>query len=101
MFFRWLFGGNGIVSADEAKQLLAKGALLVDVRTPGEFAAGHVRGSRNIPLDQLPRHLDSLKKSNKPVIFVCASGNRSGRATAMAKQTGIEAYNAGSWMNLR
>jgi|DewCreStandDraft_5_1066085.scaffolds.fasta_scaffold00287_64 phage shock protein E len=101
MFFRWLFGGNSTVSADEAKQLLAKGALLVDVRTPGEFAAGHVRGSRNIPLDQLPRHLDSLKKNAKPVVFVCASGNRSGRATAMATQVGIEAYNAGSWTNLR
>ncbi len=101
MFFRWLFGGNDSISASEAKQLLARGAVLVDVRTPGEYAAGHVRGSRNIPLDQLPRHLDSLKKSSTPVIFVCASGNRSGRATAMAKQAGIEAYNAGSWVNLR
>lgn len=41
--FRWLFGGNAILSPQEAKTLIARGALLVDVRTPGEFAAGHVR----------------------------------------------------------
>lgn len=101
MFFRSLFGGNDNLSPSEAKQLLAVGALLVDVRTPGEFSTGHVRGSRNIPLDQLPRHYDTLRKSGKPVIFVCASGGRAGRAAAMAKQNGIEAYNAGSWVNLR
>ncbi|MCS7000376.1 MAG: rhodanese-like domain-containing protein [Bacteroidota bacterium] len=99
--FRWLFGGSGIISPTEAKQLIARGAMLIDVRTPGEYAAGHVRGSRNIPLDQIERHIPELKKANKPVVLVCASGNRSGRATALLQNAGIEAYNAGSWVNLR
>ncbi|MCX7937522.1 MAG: rhodanese-like domain-containing protein [Chlorobi bacterium] len=99
--FRWLFGGNSIISPSEAKQLIARGALLVDVRTPGEYAAGHVRGSRNIPLDSISQHVAELKKSNRPVVLVCASGGRSSRATAILKNAGIEAYNAGSWVNLR
>lgn len=68
---------------------------------PVSLLQGTSAARGNIPLDQLPRHLDSLKKNAKPVVFVCASGNRSGRATAMATQVGIEAYNAGSWTNLR
>lgn len=99
--FRWLFGGGGIILPQEAKSLVARGALLVDVRTPGEYAAGHVRGSRNIPLDSIGRHISELKKAGKPVVLVCASGNRSGRAKAILENAGIEAYNAGSWTNLR
>lgn len=99
--FRWLFGGNSIISPQEAKRLIARGALFVDVRTPGEFAAGHVHGSRNIPLDRIEHHIEELKKTGKPVVLVCASGNRSGRAASILKSAGIEAYNAGSWVNLR
>ncbi len=101
MFFRRLFGSNNSITAPKAKELLRNGAVLVDVRTPGEYASGHARQSRNIPLDQLPQQLDSLKRIGKPIVFVCASGARSQHATDPARQAGIEAYNAGSWSSLR
>jgi len=101
MFFRRLFGSNNSITAPKAKELLRNGAVLVDVRTPGEYASGHARQSRNVPLDQLPKQLDSLKRIGKPIVFVCASGARSQHATDLARQAGIEAYNAGSWSSLR
>ncbi|GIV55044.1 MAG: hypothetical protein KatS3mg039_1562 [Candidatus Kapaibacterium sp.] len=100
--FRWLFGGQQhAVDRQKARKLLQSGAVLIDVRTPGEFAAGHAAGSRNIPLEQLERHLSELAARGKPIVAVCASGARSGTAVAMLRRQGIEAYNAGSWTNLR
>jgi rhodanese-related sulfurtransferase len=98
--FRWLFGGGHTVDPKQARSLIASGAVLIDVRTPEEFAAGHARGSRNIPLQRIDSAVGELKKLGKPVVLVCASGNRSGRATAFLRQQGIEAYNSGSWTNL-
>ncbi len=100
--FRWLFGGQQhTIDPRKAHALIKSGALLIDVRTPAEFAAGHPKGARNIPLDRLERHIAELKQQGKPVVLVCASGARSGRATSLLRQQGIEAYNAGSWTNLK
>ncbi len=100
--FRWLFGGQQhTVDPQKARALIKSGALLVDVRTPEEFAAGHAKNARNIPLDRLSQQLAELKGLGKPVVLVCASGARSGRATSLLRQQGIEAYNAGSWTNLK
>ena len=82
-------------------ELIARGAPIIDVRTPGEYRSGHVKGSKNIPLDQLAGKMKQLKKAEGPVILCCASGARSGRATRMLKAEGIEAYNGGSWVGLR
>jgi rhodanese-related sulfurtransferase len=71
------------------KQLLSNNAVVVDVRTPEEFRAGHLPGAVNIPLDRLPNHVSDLKKRNTPVIAVILQKN------------GIEAYNGGSWTSLR
>ena len=51
-------------------------ALIVDVRTPGEFASGHVRDSINIPLDQIGRNMLELEKAGQPIVLCCASGAR-------------------------
>lgn len=76
-------------------------ATIVDVRTPAEFMSGHVEGSINIPLNELPARLDEFKSMKKPVVLCCASGNRSGQATYFLKQNGIEdCYNAGSWLDV-
>lgn len=68
------------------------GAILLDVRTGQEYAAGHVPGSRNIPLDRL-----SLVKleQNRPVFVYCHSGARSARACALLEELGYETVNLG------
>lgn len=76
------------------KDLIKKSTLL-DVRTPEEFAEGHAPNAINIPLDQLPHHLESLKEK-QPIVAYCRSGNRSGMAVSLFKQNGItDVYNGG------
>lgn len=73
------------VSVAEARTLATQGALLVDVREPQEWLAGHVEGSRHVPLARLnPRDLPS----DRPVVLVCRSGNRSGVAAQMLAAAG-------------
>lgn len=92
-----LFGGK---SNEEMKAALANGAIIIDVRSEGEFAGGHVKSSKNIPLNKLSNQLASIKKMNKEVVCVCASGMRSSQATNFLNQNGVKAYNGGSWHNL-
>ena len=83
-------------------QLVKAGAIIVDVRTKGEFAGGHIRGSINISLDKLGSNLPQLRKKNKPVITCCASGIRSASAKRLLKANGFtEVYNGGAWMSLQ
>lgn len=86
---------------NETPLWLDKGAVVIDVRTPGEYKRGHVDGSLNVSLDKIPHSIAKLKKLNKPIIFCCASGNRSGQATGIAKDNGIDCYNGGSWTSVR
>jgi rhodanese-related sulfurtransferase len=92
-FLSRLFGGKG----PSLSELLNDGAVVIDVRTPGEFQRGHVEGSRNIPLQSLSSKLSSLKKQRKVIITCCASGMRSGKAAKILRQSGLEAHNGGSW----
>lgn len=73
---------------------------IVDVRTPAEFMGGHVKGSINFPLQELPDRVDEVKALPQPVLFCCASGNRSGQATNFMKSMGVECSNGGSWLNV-
>ncbi len=86
-------------SADYA-ELVKNGAMIIDVRSKGEYASGHIKGSKNIPLDTISGHVDKLKKENKVIITCCASGMRSGSAKSMLSQHGIEVYNGGGWRAL-
>ncbi len=80
--------------------LLKAGAVVVDVRSRGEFASGSRRGSINIPLDEFQRGLKKLDRS-KPVILCCASGTRSAMAERMLREAGFgQVVNAGSWANI-
>ncbi|MCS6988641.1 MAG: rhodanese-like domain-containing protein [Chloroherpetonaceae bacterium] len=93
-FLKGLMGGTDNAELVDA---VKNGAFLVDVRTPQEFAAGHVKGSVNIPLDQVPQNLDKFKGKSKIVVF-CRSGNRSGQAKAFLNQNGFtNVINGGSW----
>jgi rhodanese-related sulfurtransferase len=65
--------------------------VVIDVCEPAEFAAGHVGGAKNIPLNQLEAKLAGVVKNKAlPLILVCQSGARSGRAVAIAKKLGYE-----------
>ena len=81
---------SGGLSANDAVQLINREkAVVVDVCEPGEFAAGHIVGSKNIPLADLSAKLaTAVKNKGLPLILVCQSGARSGRAMAAAKTLG-------------
>ena len=68
------------------------GAVLLDVRTPEEYAAGHVPGSLNIPLDRIS---GARLEKGAPLFVYCRSGARSGQACAILRQRGFEAANIG------
>ena len=74
-------------------------AVVVDVRTPGEFMGGNVAGSINIPLNEVPYRLEEFKEMKK-VVLCCASGGRSMQATQFLQQNGIDCMNGGSWMEV-
>jgi len=81
---------SGGLSANDAVQLINREkAVVVDVCEPAEFAAGHIVGSKNIPLADLSAKLaTAVKNKGLPLILVCQSGARSGRAMAAAKTLG-------------
>ena len=82
-------------------ELMQQGAVIIDVRTKGEYQSGHIKGSLNIPLNTLSSNLNKIKKE-KPVITCCASGMRSASAKSILKSNGFsEVYNGGPWMSLQ
>jgi phage shock protein E len=85
---------------ENVKEFMNKGAVIIDVRTVGEFRDGHIKGSKNIPLNTIGNQIESIKKLNKPVIACCASGMRSSQATSILKSNGIECINGGGWSSL-
>lgn len=89
-FLSKLFGGGGgRTSYEDAKALVDAGAVIIDVRTPGEFASGHAKGALNVPVQQLPARLSEIDAS-KGVVLYCASGMRSARAASILRDAGID-----------
>jgi rhodanese-related sulfurtransferase len=88
------------VGSLEATRLINQDALVLDVRENQEFAAGHVPRARHIPLGQLASRLPELEKfKGRPVVVVCRSGARSGRACAILRKNGFgQVYNLGGGM---
>jgi rhodanese-related sulfurtransferase len=87
--------------SESIQEFIEKGAIIIDVRSPGEFSGGHIKGSKNIPLNEIGAKINEIKKLNKPVIACCASGMRSSQATSILKQNGIDALNGGGWQSLQ
>ncbi len=71
------------------KEQVQKGAFLVDVRTPEEFAGGSVKGAVNIPLDQVKQRVKEFEGKSSVIVF-CRSGNRSGQAKEILEENGIK-----------
>jgi phage shock protein E len=82
-------------------QLITEGAVILDVRSKGEFSSGHIKGSVNIPVNVLSENLNKLKSKNTPIITCCASGTRSAIAKRILESEGyLNVCNAGSWHSL-
>lgn len=82
--------------------LISMGALLVDVRTPEEFSAGHLEGAINIPHDQtLARLTEYGGDKDRSVVVYCRSGNRSGQAYKILVEQGFTStHNAGGYEDI-
>ncbi len=81
----------GLDPAGAVQLINREKAVVVDVCEPNEFAAGHVGGAKNLPLGELESKLaGTVKNKSVPLILVCQSGARSGRAVAIAKKLGYE-----------
>ncbi|MDP9045441.1 MAG: rhodanese-like domain-containing protein [Pseudomonadota bacterium] len=84
-------GGAGKVSANDAIQMINRErAVLIDVSEPAEYAAGHVAGSKSVPLKQIESSSALPKNKALPLLVVCATGARAGRAVAVFKKLGYE-----------
>lgn len=86
-------------SKTDFKELVENEAVIIDVRSKKEFESGHIKGAKNIPLNELSDKLVSLKQ-DKTIITCCASGVRSGAAKGILRSKGFEVYNGGGWKSL-
>jgi phage shock protein E len=94
-FFSKLFG-----KSVDYKSIVENGGVIVDVRTTGEYKSGHIKGSMNIPLQNLNAQLNKIPK-DKVVITCCASGMRSSSAKSIMLAHGFkEVHNGGGWSSL-
>ena len=90
----------GIGPSADYKELVKNGAQIIDVRTKSEYASGHIKGSINIPLNELSLHAKKIKKDTV-IITCCGSGMRSASAKGIIKQMGhAKVHNGGGWMSL-
>lgn len=93
LFFVWRIlpvkGVRQITASQLKHELKDTNKQFIDVRTPGEFKGNHIRGFRNIPLDQLLKSSDSLSKDQE-VVLICQSGMRSNKASKSLRKSGFE-----------
>ncbi len=87
--------------SESVKEYMDKGAVIIDVRTVGEFREGHIKNSKNIPLDNIFSKVNEIKRLEKPVIVCCRSGMRSAQAASILKNSGIDVMNGGGWQSLK
>jgi phage shock protein E len=84
-----VFGRGREIQGPEARRLVAAGARLVDVRSPDEYAGGHLPGAVNIPVQELDRRLAEVGPRNGELVLYCRSGHRSSRAAEILRQRGF------------
>jgi len=96
-FFSVFFKSTGNEALQEKIQ---NGAMLLDVRTQEEYIMGHIPGSVNIPLFELPTEVKRFNSAT-PVVAICESGARSSQAVRFLRSNGIEAFNGGGWRSFK
>lgn len=96
-FFKKIFVRKDDTSENDLKSIIKNGAFLADLRTPAEYAQGHIKGSTNVPLNELGKSLNKFK-NHKNIVVVCFSGNRSGFAKDILEKKGfLNVINGGAW----
>lgn len=93
---KYIFGKKN----NKIDDFLNRDAIIIDVRSVGEYKSGAIANSINIPLQTLTNKIQSIKNYNKPIITCCASGMRSGSASSILKSYNIEVINGGTWVSL-
>ena len=83
-------GGGSIGTAEAVRLINREKGVLIDVSEPNEYAAGHAVGARNVPLGQIESSKDLPSNKALPLILMCPSGARAGRAVGMLKKLGYE-----------
>ncbi|MEZ9407723.1 MULTISPECIES: rhodanese-like domain-containing protein [unclassified Vibrio] len=95
---------SGVHASERAEtgwEMIEEGALVVDVRTPGEFKQGHLDNAINYPLSEVATHFASIDKA-QPIVLYCRSGNRSGQAYQYLKAQGFtQIHNAGGLIEMQ
>jgi phage shock protein E len=85
----FVFGRGREIQGADARRLVAAGARLIDVRSPDEYAGGHLPGAVNIPVQVLDQRLAEVGPRDGALIIYCRSGSRSGRAAALLRAQGF------------
>ena len=100
MLVKTVMGGTG-ADAAAAREKIRQGAVVIDVRTPSEYASGHYPGATNIPLHDLRNRLADAGDRKKAIVVYCASGRRSAEAAKILAKAGFtDVTNAGGLGNL-
>lgn len=98
--FKFLKSIFSSTNNDVLKKKIHEGAYLVDVRTPEEYAYGHVKGSVNIPLAQITNQITKFKGKSNIIVF-CRSGMRSSQAKSTLEKNGFNnVINGGTWQSV-
>ena len=89
--FKIFTGGSLMADKNEVKDKIKNGALVVDVRSVGEFSGGHYNGALNIPVDEVQRRISEFgNNKDKEIILYCRSGGRAGSAKQMLESAGFK-----------
>lgn len=91
---RFILARMNRITGAQARAEVEAGAVLLDVRTPPEFASGSIPGAKNLPLDRLEGRIAELDKARKVIVF-CRSGNRSATAASILRRHGFTALDLG------
>jgi rhodanese-related sulfurtransferase len=87
--FRRTAGGPWVSTAEATHLINREDALVVDVREPGEYGAGHILGAKNVPLSRLGDAAELAKRKERPLIVYCDGTDRSSKAVALLKKQGF------------
>ncbi len=95
MSWMGLGGGRRTATSERAHELVEQGALLLDVRTRGEFAGGHLPAAVNVPVGELAERTHELTSPARPIVVYCRSGARSASAASQLRRLGLEVHDLG------